>query len=148
MFLTVDIKETPPTSASIDRYCNISGAANLTGLVATVIGLAMLAFDLWHLMNRVDTSFALFMIGTLLFSFGVATIATFSVSGHHSVEASDCEELLKLCESTPEGQIYRDAVLKQGREFVIEELEALRAWDAQSRAELACKKLYCIPSSN
>lgn len=61
---------------------------------------------------------------------------------YRTVSQADCAGVLAACEATPEGRLYRDAVLAQGRELVQGEYVALYQWAASAPAREACRRLY------
>lgn len=64
------------------------------------------------------------------------------------LEQSRCSELLAACAASPEVELYRQAVIAQGRTFVNAEFEALTQYAATAGQRAACKTLYAVPEES
>lgn len=136
---TFDVNTAPLTTAEIHKKIASVTLTCTWGQLLILVGtsLAWLCGVFWLL--------------TVLCS-GVACIivllnSVFECYPYEDVSESECEDLIKACAATPEGQAYRLAVIELGRKFVNGELDALRAWADSSAARAACKILYDVPSS-
>jgi hypothetical protein len=132
-----DINAAPLTTVQLQQKIKeCKNSANALRVMAIVFALVAWACGLYFVA-------ALFFVAL---AFGVAAIAcAFAVCPYENVAVDDCEDLLKACYATPEGQDYRLAVIEQGRQFVNGELQALHAWAESANARAACRKVYAAP---
>jgi hypothetical protein len=57
---------------------------------------------------------------------------------------SQCEEMMKLINSVPEGKAFQKAILAQNRQFIQQDLMDIRQWKETASERHACKQLYEI----
>jgi hypothetical protein len=136
------IESTPPTEPEIkDAF----GNARLK-LRCQMLFMLVLSGTLVGLLFHSGMTPALFL-GIVLSSAGTLVFCLVNdLSEYEVLEESDCAEMMKLCEKTPEGRAYRKAVISQARKFAKGELTAMEAWVKNTETRDACKKLYEIPT--
>jgi hypothetical protein len=77
-------------------------------------------------------------------SFTVGTLCLSEQDALSDVPDTRCAALLQACLATEEGRVYRQAVLEQGRNFVIAELAVIELWAQGAETRAQCKQLYDI----
>ncbi|MBC8740416.1 hypothetical protein F6X40_27550 [Paraburkholderia sp. UCT31] len=84
------------------------------------------------------------LIGLLLTVLFMATLVEYRDTSRH-LQGSHCDAMLELLKVTTGGAAYRDAVLAQGRQFLIHDLDLFRRLHDEGRQHAyanACRALH------
>lgn len=139
-----NIQAAPPTAADI-RHARLKvlkyGAGALVVALLIIGGLS-----LWVQSERQGFVLPIFVALLLSTLTATAMVVEDYLSNFKDLADNRCEDFYQLSMRTPEGEGYREAVLKQARKFTTAEHHAMKTW-TQSRAHReACKTLYNIPA--
>jgi hypothetical protein len=63
---------------------------------------------------------------------------------YENLSRSQCEEMMKLINSVPEGKDFQQAILAQNRQFIQQDLMSIKWWKETASERHACKQLYEI----
>jgi hypothetical protein len=137
-----DIQATPPNTRAINkRRCAATAVLVGGGFLFPFVFLLVFALP-----DPSREGFAVLLMLALLVAFVAIFGGTSMAITCSDVSDTDCAALLKVCNATGEGRVYRKAVLEQGRKFVNGELAALTEWSANAAVRENCKRLYDIPT--
>lgn len=119
-----------------------------------MIGVSMLICILTEFVGKIKQSAIdpVLLVGFMYYAvFIIFSIYTLKLRNNNQerkyleeVEENECADLHDACLATPEGVVYRQAVIDQGRRFIVVEYLAIKAWAKDQSREGACRRLYGI----
>jgi hypothetical protein len=85
-----------------------------------------------------------YVVGVAAMAVMLAVVVMLLGADYEDQPTALCAEFYALCQATPEGQVYRQQVLSQGREFVVGEHAAMQRWAEGKPERDARNTLYDI----